>query len=106
VTRQPSDPEVQSQRRSTGGARREASDRITLRAGDFATTGWALNRSRGGLRLIVEDALQPGMEYEVTIGDEPPAASRLARVIWVQNEADGQVVGLQFVGGHGSVPPM
>ncbi len=84
-----------------GGARRELSDRVTLKGDDCAYEGWALNVSRGGVRAIVEGDIQLGEEYEVTIGDSSPLVRR-ARVVWMQEEKDGVVVGLEFIGLSGS----
>lgn len=96
--------EVHAQRRGTGGARREATDRVTLRGPGFETHGWTLNVSRGGLRAIVEEPLQSGADYELLVGDaETPG--RQVTVVWVQDEADGQIVGVRFLDVAGSVPP-
>ena len=54
---------------------------------------WTLNVSRGGLRLIVEDAVAVGAAYLVSIGDEP---ARPATVVWTREEADGQIAGMKF----------
>ena len=35
--------------------------------------GWALNVSRGGIRVILEDKVEPGDEFEVTLSTERPA---------------------------------
>ena len=50
-----------------GGARREVSTRVFLRdtEGKVAHEGWALNVSRGGVRAILEDRVEPGAEFEV-----------------------------------------
>jgi hypothetical protein len=55
--------------------------------------------------LVVEEAVELGGEYEVEIGEHPE--SRGVRIVWVQDEADGQIVGIQFLDGtgEGSVPP-
>ena len=50
------------QRRIEGGSRREATERVCLRAPGFETTGWTLNISRGGLRAIVEERLAMGID--------------------------------------------
>ncbi|HLV20152.1 MAG TPA: PilZ domain-containing protein [Polyangiaceae bacterium] len=107
MTRRPPPNDVlQGQRRNTGGARRESSDRVELRSGDAIVIGWALNRSRGGLRVIVEEAsLEEGAEYELTIADDEQRSPRRARVVWVRDEADGQIVGLEFSDGGGGAPP-
>jgi hypothetical protein len=101
--RSPPSVEVHAQRRATGGARREATDRVTLRGPGFETHGWTLNVSRGGLRAIVEESLQSGVEYDLLVGDSEEA--RKVSVVWVQNEADGQIVGVRFLDTDGSVPP-
>lgn len=87
-----------------GGARHEATDRVTLRAADFETHGWTLNVSRGGMRAIVEEPVKSGLEYELLVGDVETSGRRVA-VVWVQDEADGQIVGLRFLDVAGSVPP-
>lgn len=109
-----------SQRRSFGGPRREASERVVIReAGatsrtvalgvgqnsassredelsedDASLEGWTLNVSRGGCRLVVESPVTVGADYEVQIGEE---TFRPVRVVWVRDEADGQIAGLQFL---------
>jgi hypothetical protein len=90
-----------------GGARREVTERVILKGAEHNYEGWALNVSRGGVRAILEEQLQLGEEYEVTIGDSAPLVRR-ARVVWLQEEKDGVVVGLEFIGISGaerSVPP-
>lgn len=100
----PSDFDARA-RRLVGGARREASERVIIRAKDFETQGWTLNVSRGGLRVVVEDALQQGIEYQVVVGDSDNDAARAASVVWVKDAADGQIVGLQYLDTEGSFPP-
>lgn len=68
--------------------------RVELRAGDRVIPGWALNFSRGGLRAVIEEQVELGDELEVTVGDAPP---RRGRVVWLQDERDGAVVGLSFL---------
>lgn len=58
--------------------------------------------SRGGLRLIVEDPVQLGISYTVVVGDAP---ARPARVVWLREEADGQIAGLQFEDVEGAEVP-
>lgn len=75
-------------------------------ASGFETHGWTLNVSRGGIRAIVEDALSQGIEYDLVVGDEETEKPRRATVVWLQDEADGQIVGLKYLDGEdGSVPP-
>ena len=79
----------------------------------FETHGWTLNVSRGGIRAIVEDPLIQGMEYQLLVGgrgggdgEEEPAVARRASVVWLQDEADGQIVGLKYLDVEdGSDPP-
>ena len=93
-----------------GGARREVSERVLLQGSSGAREeGWALNVSRGGVRVILEQAVQLGQEFDVTVGEANHSPlQRRARVVWVQEEKDGVVVGLEFIGvsgQHRSVPP-
>jgi hypothetical protein len=100
------DNEVRAPRRHAGGARREASERVLLRTTGFETTGWTLNVSRGGIRAVVEDALLQGGEYQLIVGDEETAAPRRASVVWLQDETDGQIVGLKYLDVEdSSLPP-
>lgn len=93
-----------SQRRGIGGARHEASERVLLRREGYEAEGWTLNISRGGVRVVVEEPVVAGVDYQVAVGD---AATRRARAVWVREEADGQIVGLQFLDleGTASGPP-
>lgn len=88
--------------RRSSGARRELSERVVLQRDGAEFEGWTLNVSRGGVRLVVEEPVELGAEYDLTIGERAP---RAARAVWVQDEADGQIVGLQFLDGAGSAPP-
>lgn len=93
----PTDEDVHATRR--GGARHDLSSRVTLKAKTGALLeGWALNVSRGGIRVILEDhPVELGDELEVTIrtGDDP-ATPLVGRVVWVQEEPDGVVAGIEF----------
>lgn len=90
-----------------GGARREVTERVSLKAEDGrALEGWALNVSRGGVRAILEDKVVLGQKFEITLGDSE--LSRTGRVVWVQEEPDGVIVGFEFSGlsgTHKSAPP-
>lgn len=81
---------------------------MLVRCAGFETHGWTLNVSRGGIRAIVEDPLVQGVEYELTVGglDEEATVTRRASVVWLQDEADGQIVGLKYSDvDDGSDPP-
>ena len=100
------DNEVRAPRRHAGGARREASERVLVRTTGFETNGWTLNVSRGGIRAVVEEPLLQGIEYQLIVGDEETGSARRAAVVWLQDEADGQIVGLKYLDVEdGSVPP-
>src|SRR5262249_46767778 len=92
-----------------GGARREVSTRVYLRTPATGATreGWALNVSRGGLRAILEEKVELGEEFDIEVGtDDGPA--RHGRIVWVQEEPDGVIVGIEFTGlsgTHKSAPP-
>jgi hypothetical protein len=98
---------ILAQRRGTGGARREISARLTLRSDSADYDGWALNVSRGGIRVVLEGRVGLGQEIAVEgyDPDQPDAPPRTARVVWVQDEPDGAVVGLQFLDVGGSALP-
>jgi len=91
-----------------GGARREVTERVALTAHDGTVLdGWALNVSRGGLRAILEEKVVLGQKFDVAIGTED-VILRPSRVVWVQEEPDGVIVGLEFTslsGTHKSAPP-
>jgi hypothetical protein len=91
-----------------GGARREVTERVSLKTEEGALfEGWALNVSRGGLRAILEEKVLLGQKFEVAIGTDESLV-RPSRVVWVQEEPDGVIVGLEFVsmsGGQKSVAP-
>ena len=99
---------VHSMRR--GGARREVTERVTFKTEDGKVLdGWALNVSRGGLRAILEDKVTLGQKFEIALGtDDETLLHRSGRIVWVQEEPDGVIVGIEFTGmsgPHRSVPP-
>lgn len=61
--------------------------------GGAEISAWTLNVSRGGIRVVVEDAVHVGSKYMVTVGETLP---RPAKVVWLREEADGQIAGLKF----------
>ena len=91
-----------------GGARREVTERVTLRSEDGRVLdGWALNVSRGGLRAFLEDKVILGQKFEIGVGTDE-VIHRSGRIVWVQEEPDGVIVGIEFTGlsgTHKSVPP-
>jgi hypothetical protein len=104
----PADPAMHQMRRA--GPRREVSERVLVkRLDETVLDGWALNISRGGLRAILEAHLDLAEELEVTVGQEDKSPlTRRGRVVWIQEESDGIVVGIEFVtasGTHPSAPP-
>lgn len=89
-------------RRSTG-VRTPVSEAVIFANDDRRIDGWSLNLSRGGLRAILDEMVELGEEFEITIGadDEP----RSGRIVWVREEKGGAIVGVAFLDGEGSVPP-
>jgi hypothetical protein len=93
-----------------GGARQQVSERVVFRRGEAALfEGWALNVSRGGLRAILDTAEEGegaagpaspelGDEYEVCVGDPETASAKRGRIVWLQEEPDGFVVGVEYAG--------
>lgn len=79
-----------------GGTRREVTERVSLKGEDGrALEGWALNVSRGGLRIILEEKVSLRQRFDVVVGTNE-VIHRLSRVVWVQEEPDGVIVGLEF----------
>ena len=95
-TGMPTGEDVHATRR--GGARHEVSARVTLKPTSGAILeGWALNVSRGGVRVILEEKVELGSEFEVTLSTgEDISAPQKGRVVWVQEEPDGVVAGIEF----------
>ncbi|AGP36228.1 MULTISPECIES: PilZ domain-containing protein [Sorangium] len=87
-------PELLANRRRS--ARRELSERVRLETGDRAVSGWTLNASVGGLRVVIENSLDPGTELTVWLDGRAP---RPGRIMWVQDEPDGSIVGVCFLDG-------
>jgi hypothetical protein len=67
--------------------------------------GWALNVSRGGVRVILEEKVEPGARFTVRISQlgnpavetsGAPLAPQIGCVVWVQEEPDGVVAGIEF----------
>ena len=82
-----------------GGARHGVSMRVTLKlpSGD-TLEGWALNVSRGGVRVILETKVALGDEFDVTLSTgADPVTSCKGRVVWIQEEPDGVVCGIELV---------
>ncbi len=129
----PVSPGAHALRRGT--ARKEMTERVTLRAvGGAIYEGWALNGSSGGLRAILDTDARAdsrpgaeamaeadakaeaiakvharsktnakgkrvalGSEVQVVVGEGMAAVARRARIVWLQEEPDGVVVGLEFM---------
>ncbi len=75
-------------------ARTETSERVVFRKDDALLDGWALNTSRGGVRAILEEKVELGDEFEVRCGGD---VWRPGRVVWIQDEPDGVVVGVAYL---------
>lgn len=94
-------------RRQSGGARVNVSKRVVVYRGDDEIDGWALNMSRGGLRIIVEEVLASDIDIRIAIGDEgdDDYQVREAHIVWARNEPDGTIAGVEFNDDGGSAPP-
>jgi len=95
-TGMPATDDVHATRR--GGARHDVTARVTLKGKTGPVLeGWALNISRGGIRVILEDKVELAAEFEVTLTTEGEAGTPVTgRVVWVQEEPDGVVAGIEF----------
>ncbi|MGH7280435.1 MAG: PilZ domain-containing protein, partial [Polyangiaceae bacterium] len=70
--------------------------------GEVVSTGWAINMSRSGIRASLEERSLAGVDYSVTVGgDGTTQLTRRARVVWLQEEHDGFVAGLEFASQSG-----
>ena len=67
---------------------------------------------RGGVRVVLEDRIENGREYELFMGDD--SSGRRVQVAWSQDAADGQIAGLKYLdavttpdddGGGSTMPP-
>jgi hypothetical protein len=98
---------VHAQRRASGGPRQAASEQVTLRRSDRVIKGWTLNVSRGGARLIVEDLVAVGDNWELVTDETEKEAGnvRPIRIVWVRDEAGGQIIGVQYLDSAGTIPP-
>ena len=79
-------------------ARHGVSMRVTLKSGTGTVfEGWALNVSRGGVRIVLENKVELGSEFEVTLSTgADPGTSCPGRVVWIQEEPDGVVCGIEL----------
>jgi PilZ domain len=79
-------------------ARHGVSMRVTLKSGSGEVRqGWALNVSRGGVRVVLEGKVDLGEEFEVLLSTgADPGTSCMGRVVWVQEEPDGVVCGIEL----------
>jgi hypothetical protein len=80
------------------------SARVTLKGpSGQVLEGWALNVSKGGVRVILEEKVELGTEFEVTLTSGADAtaspAQSVGRIVWVQEEPDGVVAGIEFCAG-------
>lgn len=96
-------PKVHATRRDS--ARHEISARVVLTplgaaSGREPLEGWALNVSRGGVRVILEEKVDLGAEFEIVMvggaGSDTTTSRHVGRIVWVQDEPDGAIAGIQF----------
>lgn len=74
--------------------RQEASLRVSFTAEGVEAEGWTLNTSLGGLRAVVfGPRLLVGERYDVAVAGSEP---RPCRVVWLREEQDGQIAGVEF----------
>jgi PilZ domain len=55
--------------------------------------------------VILEDKVELGQEYEVGVGNDDSTGKRRGRVVWVQEESDGMIVGVEFIDSAPPGPP-
>jgi hypothetical protein len=76
-------------------ARKEISGRVCFLSDSRMIDGWALNISGGGLRAILEERVIEGEEFNIEI--EHSLDVRRGRIIWVKEQPDGDIVGVEFL---------
>jgi hypothetical protein len=103
----PGIPAMGSPAHRRSSPRIETSARVTLiwhpSAADSAqpSQGWAINRSAGGVRVLVElSGFELAQRVDVQVGDEEPARS--GQVVWLQQESDGMILGIAYDGATAS----
>jgi hypothetical protein len=56
--------------------------------------------SRGGVRVILEGKVDLGAEFEIVMMDaagiDGATKRRVGRIVWVQDEPDGVIAGIEF----------
>ena len=60
-------------------------------------TGFAINASAGGLRIAIDETLPVGELVVIVIRTESREMTEHARVVWVKDQPDGALIGLEFV---------
>lgn len=106
----PGEDGIHSMRRAL--VRRQVAERAIVRTADRRElAGWALNLSGGGVRVILEERVGLGEAVDVQVGSPEEGAARFpdgnampmrrGRVVWLQEEEDGVVAGIEFVGASG-----
>ena len=83
-----------------GGVRQTVGDRVTFRGERGVHEGWALNVSRGGVRAILDrdtGKVELGEEYAISVGNAGAGGERKGRIVWLQEEPDGFVVGIEYL---------
>ncbi len=93
--------------RRESGARRQTSEPVELYREDRIVTGWSLNVSRGGARLVLDENVYVGDAFDLVLGDyDFPEIPRRhgVKVVWVKSSPGGCVAGVAF-DDAGSFPP-
>lgn len=90
-------------RRAPGEARTPANDPVTFTAEGRTVDGWTLNRSAGGLRVVLEDEVTVGECFVASVGES--GGARPVRVVWVRSAKGGIVAGVAFEDVEDGMPP-
>lgn len=92
--------------RRVSGPRIPTSEPVELavqEGGREPVSGWTLNRSEGGLRVVLEGDLVVGDAVVVRVADEPQPRS--ATVVWVRPSKGGLVAGIAYADSEQGAPP-
>ena len=95
--------------RRVAGARVNVSKRVLVHSADAEIEGWALNVSRGGMRLVLDDtvAIDDVLDVAMSEGEDAPSTPdtprRSVRVVWIKEDDEGAIVGVEFNDGRSGV---
>jgi hypothetical protein len=90
------EPDLRDGVRRRHSVRRPVNVRVAIEG--RTDSAWALNLSSGGVRILAEAKIRVGELLLLRLGDDPVyALSSKGRVVWVREEGEDVVAGIEFV---------